>query len=251
MTEEQSLVGKLAELEARVDALASGRPASAAEDRLTGLLKYLPLLFAANLLIGTPALLISLAIAYATFTQAEATTKIQQAEAWPFVSYGTSNATEDNARVISLGLANDGIGPALLGPIELRVNGTPVRNPKELFERCCGYGQGTGVSFATSPASGISLRPGESVRFLRLTATPANEVLWNRFNDERWKLEVRSCYCSIFDECWVVEGMQSRPQPTRECPTSWTEYNEGTPNLSSGDGIRRQAAQQSAKSGAR
>ena len=226
MVEDANLLRRIEGLEARLGERAA---ASKPDDRLQRLLRYLPPLFAANLLVGVPALLISLAIAYATFTQAEATTKIQQAEAWPFISYGTSNAGEDGARVISLVLSNDGIGPALLGPIEIRYEGKAIRNPKELLRRCCGYREGMKLSFATSPASGISVRPGESVGFLRLTATAQNEALWQALDQERWKLRVRSCYCSIFGECWIVDGVQSAPQATASCPADWTPYSQGTP----------------------
>jgi hypothetical protein len=228
MDKEAELNSKMAALEARIDALAGSNP-TGVDDRLARVLKYMPLLFIANLLVGAPALLISLVIAYATFTQAEATTKIQQAEAWPFISYGTSNASEDNERVISLVLSNNGIGPALLGPMEIRYKGSPVRTPKELLARCCGYREGTPLTFATSPSSNVVVRPGETTSFLRVPAAPPNERVWNIFNDERWKLEVRSCYCSVFGECWIVKGAQTRPRAVDQCPTNWVAYSEGTP----------------------
>jgi hypothetical protein len=217
----ERLEARLAELESK----AEGDPGR----RLDRLLKYLPLLFAANLLVGGPALVIALVTAYATFTQAEATTKIQQAEAWPFLSYGTNNEGEAGEREISLVLSNDGIGPALLGPVEISYEGRAVRTPHELLERCCGYRRGSGATFTTSASSGISIRPGGSVRFLRLPASARSEQLWTTFDRERWKLQVRACYCSIFGDCWVVRGMQAQPRLVDQCPTNWAVYSQGTP----------------------
>ncbi|WP_447724010.1 hypothetical protein [Sphingomonas koreensis] len=214
---------RIAKLEAEVAAL------SARGDAVGGLgklLKLMPWLMASHFLIGAPALLISLGVAYATFVQAEATKKMQQADAWPFISYGTSNVDEKGGRVISLSLANNGVGPALLGPIEIRYQGKPVRDPRDLLTKCCGLTPDMRFNLSTSPASGIALPARDSTYFLRVAETPENKAIWNRFETERWKLQVRSCYCSIFDECWTIEGSQAKPTPVAQCPTNWTQFRE-------------------------
>jgi hypothetical protein len=189
------------------------------------LLRFLPFITIAHFLVALPTLIISLALAYFAFVQADATRKMQTGGAMPFVTFGTSNFNDKtNVQEISLSLSNNGIGPAILGPIEVRYEGRPMANAEQLLGTCCGGGR---TSFSTSPASGIALRPGESASFLRLTRSPQNEKIWSTFNDERWKLQVRSCYCSIFDDCWVVDGMQT-PKPVKTCPANWTLYGEMT-----------------------
>lgn len=215
---------RIAQLEAKVAEL-SARDGGAGT-RLTKLLKLMPWLMASHFLIGAPALLISLGVAYATFVQAEATKKMQQADAWPFLSYGTSNVDEKGERVISLNLSNDGVGPALLGPIEIRYQGQPVRDSMDLLRRCCGLAANGKASLATSPSTSIALPTRETTHFLRLRETPETKPLWARFEKERWKLQIRSCYCSIFDECWVIEGAQAKPKPVAICPTDWTVFRE-------------------------
>lgn len=191
------------------------------------LLRYLPLLFFTHMLVGLPTLIISITLAYATFVQADATRKMQQGGALPFLSYGTGNTEDESGgNRITFSLANNGVGPALMGPIEMRYKGQVVRTPRELLERCCGYAPGKGISYTTSPASDIAVRPGEKVNFIGLPRTQANEALWRKLDRERWAVRVRSCYCSIFDDCWVIDGMQSRPKPVRQCPTDWTRYAE-------------------------
>lgn len=190
------------------------------------LLKFAPFLLFSHLLVGLPTLLISLVVAYGTFVQADATKKIQQAEAWPFLSYGTSNVGDDGEKIISLDLQNNGVGPAMLGPIEVSYNGKPVRDPRDMLERCCGLKPEQSLTLATSPATRIVMRPGENLKFLRIAQTPANQAIWEKFDTERWKLRVRSCYCSIFDECWTIDGSQARPEPIAACPTNWAPYAE-------------------------
>ncbi|PJI90450.1 hypothetical protein BDW16_3785 [Sphingomonas koreensis] len=217
---------RIAQLEAKVAELSTREAVFG--PRLGKLVKLLPWLMASHLLIGAPAMLISVGVAYFTFVQAEATKKMQQADAWPFLSYGTSNSglNDKGERMISLNLSNNGVGPALLGPVEIRYQGQPVRDPRDLLTKCCGFQPDSRLNLSTSPSSGIVARPGESVKFMQVAEIPASKALWNRFETERWKLQVRSCYCSIFDECWTIEGSQARPKPVAQCPTDWVQFRE-------------------------
>jgi hypothetical protein len=226
MTEPTPGPDRIAKLEAEVAAL------SARGDNIGGrlgkLLKLLPWLMASHFLIGAPAMLISVGVAYFTFVQAEATKKMQQADAWPFLSYGTSNSgfNEKGERMISLNLANNGVGPALLGAVEVRYQGQPVRDARDLLTRCCGLQPDSRLNLSTSPSSGIVARPGESIKFMQVAEIPENKELWKRFETERWTLKVRSCYCSIFDECWTIDGAQAKPQPVAQCPADWVQFRE-------------------------
>ena len=81
------------------------------------LVKYLPIFVISHALVTIPTFIISIALAYATFVQADATKKIQMSETWPYVSYGTSNARPDGTNEISFVLQNNGVGPACQGII--------------------------------------------------------------------------------------------------------------------------------------
>lgn len=190
------------------------------------LLKYLPWMMAGHWLITIPTFVISIALAYATFVQADATRKIQQSETWPYVSYGTSNESpEGGDNRISFTLTNGGAGPAKLKAMEFRYNGNPMSSPREFLTSCCGYAPGKSIRYSTGSIDGV-LRPGESIDFIRLIKNPANAEMWNRLQDERWKVKVRSCYCSIFDDCWVMESGSLDPTPVKSCPADWKRYEE-------------------------
>lgn len=192
------------------------------------LLRWLPLAFAGHLLVGVPTLLISLVVAYGTFVQARATQKLQEAAAWPFIAYDTSNFSDDGENRINLILTNNGVGPALLGPLEIRYRGRPMRTPQELLGACCGYRPNTGVQISSSAPSHVALRPGEQVTIMELRDIPENRAMLARLETERWRFDVRSCYCSIFDQCWVVRGIQAKPRSVDQCPTDWAQYRERT-----------------------
>jgi hypothetical protein len=205
-------------------------PALIEEAAVRRVLRWLPFAVLGHLVVGVPTLAISLIVAYGTYVQAQATQRMQQAAAWPFVAYDTSNYTPEGAHRINLTLQNNGVGPALLGPIELRYKGEVMRSPKQLLERCCGYRTGGNIQLATSPPSDVALRPGEIVAFLELADVPANAALLPAFERERRAIDVRACYCSIFEDCWTIHGTQSRPVPVKSCPTDWTTYRERPPS---------------------
>jgi hypothetical protein len=187
------------------------------------LLKYLPALVISHIFVTVPTFVISLALAYATFVQADATRKMQVSGTWPYISFGTSNALPDGTKEISLVLANNGVGPARVEATQLIYKGKPMRNPREFLRECCaGNAQ---FDFMSSPVEGV-LRPGEKSEFIRLTRTEANAAIWEKLNTERWKAVVRTCYCSIFDDCWVFDSSKKSPEQVDICPADWERFDE-------------------------
>jgi hypothetical protein len=101
-----------------------------------------------------------------------------------------------------------------------------MRAPVDLLAACCGYRDGQAMQLRTSPIVNVALRPGEEVLFMSLPAVPANAGMVDRFDAVREQIKVRACYCSIFEECWTVEGLQAKPQPIKACPTNWTVWRQ-------------------------
>ena len=181
-----------------------------------------------EILVSLPTLVISVALAYFSFVQADASKKMQRTETWPYVSYGTDNSSPEVKDEISFSLSNDGVGPAQLEEMEFVYAGRPMRDPIQFIQSCCAAAAkaaAKNLTFTTDRVDGV-LRPGEKRSFIRLAKTQDNAALWNRLNGERWKVVVRNCYCSIFDDCWVFDSSQKRPQPVGVCPGNWLTFNE-------------------------
>lgn len=187
------------------------------------LLKYLPFMMIGHLLITVPTFFISIALAYATFVQADATRKIQRSETWPYVSFSTSNSTPEGEPEISLSLRNNGVGPASLEATELIYKGKPMPSPREFLRQCCA-GESK-FSFMTEPVTGV-LRPAQQANFIRLLRTDENTAIWDRLDKERWNIIIRSCYCSIFGDCWISDNRQKRPKPVESCPADWSTFDD-------------------------
>src|SRR3546814_16310447 len=118
------------------------------------------------------------ALPIVAFVQAEATQKMQTGGVMPFVTFGTSNGDEDGNQDISLSLTNNGVGPAILGPIEIRYEGKPITTPLDLLNACCTEAGARALRFSTSPSTGIAVRPGETIEFVSLPPIPATEKVW-------------------------------------------------------------------------
>ena len=188
-------------------------------------LKFLPVMMIGHLLITIPTLVISIALAYATFVQADATRKIQRSETWPYVWYGTSDVSDEGAEEISFQIGNDGVGPARLKQLEFLYDGRPMQSPRKFLQTCCGDSKGNPTPFMSSNFETV-LRPGESFGFIRLVKNPGNAAVWDRLEVERWKVSVRACYCSIFDDCWLMDSRKQDPEPIKACPADWTRFEE-------------------------
>ena len=185
-----------------------------------------------EILITLPTLVISIALAYFSFVQADASRKMQRTETWPYVSYGTDNSSPQVKDEISFNLSNDGVGPARLEEMEFLYNGKPMRDPANFIRNCCSATVrtvGKNLTYTTESVDGV-LRPGEKRGFMRLAKTDENAALWNQLNDERWKVVVRTCYCSIFDDCWVFDSDKGQPDEVKSCPADWTKFEE-LPNV--------------------
>lgn len=211
---------RLAGLELRMQALEKARGPSGWLDRTV---KYLPLLVLGNLLVAAPAMIVSAAIAYFAFEQADATKKMQVTAVWPRVTYASSNMDEEGEADITLTLLNKGVGPAIIRGMRVQYRGTSHLDFRSLLEACCTE-DSTKLSVGIGTINGEVIRPGESMLFAVLPKVDKNADAWERFNAERFQLKIATCYCSVFDDCWVDDGGDEEPQPVAQCPTDWVQY---------------------------
>jgi hypothetical protein len=187
-------------------------------------------LLRSEVLVALPTLVISIALAYFSFIQADASRKMQESGTWPYISYGTSNSSPEGKDEISFNLSNDGVGPARLKEMEFLYKGKPMRNPVDFLRACCAAAAravSKNLTYTSGDINGV-LRPGEQRRFIGFSKTDANAPLWNQLNDERWKVVIRSCYCSIFGECWVLDSQKEDPDEVKACPADWTKFDTGS-----------------------
>jgi hypothetical protein len=138
-----------------------------------------------------------------------------RAAVWPILEFGSSNAPD-----IHFTLANKGVGPAIIKHVIVKVDGEPVRNWAEAFEKILGPGKHTG---SESDMSGHVFSAGESMTVLTPNDPNDNPLafdrsnpLWVQMNKDRFRVTVEICYCSTLGECWTLRGGGLTPSTTTQ-----------------------------------
>ncbi len=168
-----------------------------------------------NFIIAVCAILISAASFYATYLQADAANKQVKAMTLPMIQYGHGNALGDDERVINFSLKNAGVGPALLRSIEFSYQGKTYENIFQILHDCCAavtkkyYTKEKQAAndlpqFITSPLRNNIIAGQDSHVFLKFKYAEQTKELWHLLNDIRFDFGFRACYCSMLDECYVV-----------------------------------------------
>jgi hypothetical protein len=173
-----------------------------------------------DLIVGGSAILIAVISLVVALRQSQIMERQLAASVWPYLQYQTSNATEDGKQVISFGVENVGVGPARVHSISMRIGDKPIRNVSELWTACCA----DLVTAHGDPAWRISslhnqvLAPNRPKTFLLLTNASSNLPYWQRLNTEQSKIQIKVCYCSVLDECWLLDSSKDDRAPVAACP---------------------------------
>jgi hypothetical protein len=165
----------------------------------------------------------------------DANRKMVAASSWPLLQAETGNSDDANRPDITLAVANSGIGPAKLKTLEIFWKGKAYRGSFSLLSACCGFkayafpdltGKPAHTPMSNAEISGIVIRAGETRTFLSMPLGPDNTDTWNKFNNVRWELVYRACYCSVFDECWVSTLRHLDARRIDSCPDVADSYTE-------------------------
>jgi hypothetical protein len=176
------------------------------------------------------ALVVSAVSLWVAIGTEDANRKMVSAASWPLIQFITSDADENShTEIIKLSVSNSGVGPAKIESFELFWKGRPMRGASDLLTHCCGYVRPPNPADRplTSTVPQTIMRAGETRPFAILAKTGANSAVYERFNDARISdLRYRACYCSVFDECWVIQDNSINPTPVKACVAPPVQYND-------------------------
>jgi len=162
--------------------------------------------------------------------------RLVAANSWPFLMYDTDNMDPLGNRRISLKVENSGVGPARIQTFEVWWQGQPVATAPELLQRCCMTDSQAPIDQATARSLNLVigqiasrvLRAGAAESFLSLELEEANAAIWHRLDSARLQLKMRACYCSVFDECWETDLVQTSARRVRSCPAARVPFTVPT-----------------------
>lgn len=188
-----------------------------------------------DLLVAFAALATSISSIWLALAQGDDMQRLVQAQSWPYIGFHSGNSTVDEAtraRVRSLGftVVNQGVGPARVRWMEISVDGKPVPNTTALMSRAARLPADARLDRRDVYTSGIQgrvLRAGEEITFLRWHHAVQREPVWSALDKARFgRIEIRACYCSVFDECWISHSESPDPVVVAQCPVVPVPFGE-------------------------
>ena len=146
--------------------------------------------------------------------------KLVEANSIPYLESGFSAATTEGANVLSLDLLNRGVGPAHEESLRVTVDNRPVKSFRELVLASLGPSDGPRAYQAFHQTRTILkndvpkrfIAAGQSQMVFKIPRTAGNGAWWDLLAKQQPRWSVGFCYCSVFDECWLVprEGADTR-----------------------------------------
>jgi hypothetical protein len=177
-----------------------------------------------DLIFASLAVVLSLVSVVVALHHGKTMERLVEANTWPNLSYSTGNLIDnDHTPAVTLSLTNTGVGPARIENFELFYKDKPVADGGALMSACCGAAT---RNFISSSVIGEVLPARDRIDFVEVLKAQ-NAALYDMLNTERFKLRVRACYCSVFDDCYVMDTAARRPERVAACsPSQGIEYHQ-------------------------
>lgn len=180
-------------------------------------------------LVAICALLTSAMAVFMAWDQGRVMRAQQHGAVFPVLQVDGFVSTTPNAVSMGVRVGNSGVGPALIEDVSIVREDRPFTDLSEYHQR---LPQGFDLSWAG--LTGRSLAPGAEVTPMQISwdhdsITPA---LFAATAEEWSRLDIRVCYCSVFDRCWVTSmNSTSRAGRTDRCPSGRPDIFEALGNL--------------------
>jgi hypothetical protein len=147
--------------------------------------------------IGLVAIVINVITVSVYMYQAQIMQSQQHASAWPYLEWLTSY----NEEQCYIEIANNGIGPAIITTVAVKVNGKQMDNMDSLFTNLIGT---TRFPHLTSTVQNRVLPAGKTIRIFQVNNEIWAGKVFMALQASHFELEI--CYESIYGESWTCSG---------------------------------------------
>jgi hypothetical protein len=159
-------------------------------------------LLAPQTLIALSAVLLSICGLFVSLYETSLMRQEQRASVWPRVSIGfTINDT-----LVTFIAENAGVGPARVQSAEIRHNDSTMVNWSELMRRTSSGP--LSVSSSLNLVNGRVMSPEKRVEFAKLDFRDEQQAAALAESVLDGTTDIRACYCSVYNECWVTSLQQ-------------------------------------------
>jgi hypothetical protein len=133
-----------------------------------------------------------------------------RASGWPYLAQSNSFAGVGTPYLRTI--SNEGVGPARVRGFRVLVDGRPVSTWAAAVRTLTGEDE-PGLVYS-SFGRGSVLPPGASRTLLTLPPGPRAERFWLA---SQTRMSTITCYCSVYDECWLADSLREEPRAVRAC----------------------------------
>ncbi|HEY2048836.1 MAG TPA: hypothetical protein VGH03_05810 [Caulobacteraceae bacterium] len=174
------------------------------------------------LLVSVVSLVVAIGHGETMRQMADANARLVKANSWPFI--GAHMSVDEKG--ISLGIANEGVGPAKVRWVQVMYDGKPARSTVELLARCCGLTPAGHIDYVYSLSTNTVVRAGDTVDMITLRPEPVNQSVFNALRHNVRRVGFRTCYCSVFDECFISDGLSLDTRSVSRCVAPADAFEE-------------------------
>ena len=134
-----------------------------------------------------------------------------RSEAWPYIAIYPGY----NAEGFSISMENKGVGPARIRNLSIYLNGELVTDLDQAIIDTVGKENAFSYDLyrANNPAPGV-MSSGEVTNLFAVPWEPRTRLLTEKWSNN---IDIKSCYCSIYDDCWMASLGASDPIEVSRC----------------------------------
>lgn len=174
-----------------------------------------------DVILGVSVVAISIVSLLLAMENGRAMKQLVAANSWPFVFIGYSNGDEQGDKFLTFVIQNKGVGPAKIETMEVFYKGRPMADLTTLIHAILGpQANGVHIPFISQTIVGDVLSSKENINFVEVKDKSIGRPYLERLSAEAGNIAFRTCYCSVFDECWLVDHTSGAlaPKPVKVCP---------------------------------
>ncbi len=153
---------------------------------------------------------------WAALNESDAVRKQQLASVWPHIRVTDLSVGTPGEERFDVIVGNRGIGPARIVSARVTVDGEDKTSWFEAVDVVAGEAS-YGLSHA--PIAGVVMAPNEDITIVSLDAQYGGAELTKAFRDlvRSGRANMTVCYCSVFDDCYRLDVIDSRTSETKTC----------------------------------
>lgn len=187
------------------------------EDRRSRMERLTLRMSAIQTFIAVTSFVVAIIALYAALNEADAARKQLQSSAWPNLEAEFSFRTVPGSERIEFNLRNSGIGPAKVQSVAFTLDGEPLENWAQLVHT---FTEQDNPLFSYNWVARRVLQPDDQYALLTVTADEIDSATTIALQDaaNAGRILGEICYCSVFEDCWMLETQSRDPKEVKACP---------------------------------